>query len=156
MKFSAAASCSSLGEDTLKFPLFRTIAPISNHGVCQWWQLLQFVKRAWTRSWSAVLKVMTFCRFQLRNCPFLEKRGIHFSSKDVYSPSISLSPHPLPKHVFRSGARVQFSCDTIRAFNNGIKIRENRGLWTGYQCSDPSVSFSLDRFTLHFWPRLRR
>jgi len=34
MKFSAAASsCSSLGEETLKFPLFRTIVPITNHGI---------------------------------------------------------------------------------------------------------------------------
>jgi len=43
--------------------------------------------------------------------------------------TVSLFTHPKEKAgrgVFCAG--VQFSCDYIRVFDNGIKIRENRGL----------------------------
>ena len=62
------------------------------------------------------------------NFPFLEKRGIHFFSKDVYSPSIYLGPH-LPSQVFRFEL-ASTSLTILYVFNDGIKIRENRGLWT--------------------------
>lgn len=144
MKFSAAASsCSSLGEETLKFPLFRTIVPITNHGI---YVMTTAASRKTRLDAIMIGRWWYFVAFNFEIVRFWRNGGIHFSSKHVYGLSISLSLHPLPNHVFRFGARVQFSCDTICAFNNAIKIRENRGLWTGCRCSDPSVSLSLESF----------
>jgi len=59
----------------------------------------------------------------------LEKRGIHFFPKMSTAPLFLLIPTPHPvKSSFCTG--VQFSRDPIRAFNDQIKIWENRRLWT--------------------------
>ena len=47
----------------------------------------------------------------------------------LYSNSIFLGPHPLTSHAsLPVCAGVQFSRDSLRAFNDRIKIQENRGL----------------------------
>lgn len=79
-RWTAATFCSSLREKTLKCLLtgfyFKNSPSITNHGMCQWWQLLQATKRAWTQYWSAVVKVMT------HSSPFNQWEfsfsGIHF------------------------------------------------------------------------------
>ena len=74
--------------------------------------------------------------------PFLEKRGIHFfqkmstaplffSAKEnevARTPSLALSSLPFC-------TSVQFSCNSIHAFNDRIKIRTNRGLLKVYDQS---------------------
>ena len=45
---------------------------------------------------------------------------------------------------------VQFCRDSIRAFNERIKTRENRGLWTVYALKDPRHGFAHLKFSLNF------
>ena len=58
--------------------------------------------RHWTQSWSAVLMGMTLSSL-LNQWDFSVSgvTGNSLSSKDVYSSSILLGPHPLPGQVFR-------------------------------------------------------
>ena len=94
-----SSTCSSLSEETLKFLstgfYFKTNRSVTNHCTYQWWQLLQATKCSCMQSWSAVVKEMTFLGIFISG-----ETGNSLFSKDVYSPSIYLDPHPPPSQVF--------------------------------------------------------
>ena len=56
----------------------------------------------WTQSWSAVVMVMTLSS-PFNQCDFSVsgEAGDSLFSKNVYSPSLFLGPHPLPSQGFR-------------------------------------------------------
>lgn len=83
-----------------------------------------------------VVKVMTllspfnqWCHLSTKgNFPFLVRWGIHFFPKISKALLFLRSPPPtLSSLLF--GADIQFSHDSIHAFNDWIKLWENSGLW---------------------------
>ena len=92
--------------------------------------LLQAEKRAWTQSLLAVVKDGdTFVAFHTNGNFRLWRNGkFTFFQRCLQPLYLSRSPPPTQSSLFCAG--VQVSCDSIRAFNDWIKIPENRGLST--------------------------
>lgn len=68
---------------------------ITNHSMCQWWQLLQTAKWAWTQSRSAIVFFVGFQPMEIF-C-FFEKLGIHFFQRCLLPLYCSwFSPPSLP------------------------------------------------------------
>ena len=98
---------------------------IANHGTHQWWQLLQAAKGTWTQiSWSTIIKVKT--PFNLWEFSISGETDQEFTFKDVYySPSIFLSPHPIPSQVSWFPLHIQRSNKTMRKYRAVNSLSRN-------------------------------
>ena len=85
-------------EISLQDPFYN--CSITNHGMCQWWQLLQATNTLNTI--MIVVKVMTILScFNQWEFSVSGETGNSLFSKGVHCPSIFLSPNLVPSQVFR-------------------------------------------------------
>ena len=110
--------------------------PGTNHGTCQWsWLLLLTIvaicaKRTWTQSWSSVVKMVTLLlAFNQWEFSLSGETENSLFPQDPTAALFFSVPNPAQSSL-PSCAGVKFSRDSLLGFNDGIKIRENRGLWT--------------------------
>ena len=125
-RWVVASICSSLREEMLKFFLTgfycKNNCSITNHGTCQWWQLLQATKCTWSQSWSAICQGDdTTVAFQPMGIFRFWK--ISFFSQRCLQPLYFSWTQPTTQSLYTG---IQFPHDSICASNNQVKIWENR------------------------------